>query len=83
MNQSAPSGPAVIAVGLLLLVGSGYSVTVPVVVILPIWFAPYSVNHSAPWGPAAIPSGWLLAVGIAYVVICPAVVMRPISPDRW
>src|SRR6267378_434645 len=45
VNQRLPSGPAAIPYGKLLLVGMGYSVTAPAVVIFPILPPPYSVNH--------------------------------------
>lgn len=55
VNQSAPSGPAVIPIGWLFAVGTGYSVITPAVVIRPILLAVFSVNQSAPSGPAVIP----------------------------
>jgi len=55
VNHSAPSGPAAIPIGVLLLVGIAYSVKDPSVVILPICPLDSSVNHSAPSPPAVIP----------------------------
>jgi hypothetical protein len=62
VNHSAPSGPAVMPYGPLLLVGIGNSVIVPAVVIRPILLLFNSVNHSAPSGPAVIIQGKLLFV---------------------
>jgi hypothetical protein len=66
-----PFGPAAIQDGLLLLVGTGNSVNVPLGVIRPIWLAPNSVNHRLPSGPAAMPPGSAPAVGIANSVAVP------------
>src|SRR5579862_6774138 len=83
VNQSCPSGPAVISVGLgtsLPTAGTVNSVTIPVVVIRAIFPIVCSVNHSAPSGPAVI--DWPTGDGDTdvYSVITPAVVMRPILP---
>ncbi len=51
--------------------------TVPDVVIFPIFPVPQSVNHRLPSDPAAIPSG-LLPEGREYSVIEPDVVVFPI-----
>ena len=59
VNQSAPSGPAVIPCTALSAVGTAYSVIDPPVVMLPILLPSDSVNQSAPSGPAAIPTGSL------------------------
>ena len=48
VNQRFPSGPAVIARGMLLLPGIGNSSTTPAGVIRPIWSVPGSVNHKVP-----------------------------------
>jgi len=77
VNQSAPSGPAVMPWGPLPGVGTVNSVMTPVVVIRPILLPLYSVNHNAPSGPAVISKGSLLAVGIVNSLITPAVVIRP------
>jgi hypothetical protein len=79
---------AAIPCGKLFGVGFGYSVTLPLVVILPIVFRANSVNHSAPSGPAVMlngtqsttvcPHGVRFAVGIGNSVKLPLVVMRPI-----
>ena len=67
VNESAPSGPAVIPVGPLFGVGKGYSVKLPDVVTRPILLPLSSVNHSAPSGPAVISSGSSLRpVGSGY-----------------
>src|SRR5437588_4990063 len=55
VNQTAPSGPAVIPSGTLPSVGVGNSVMVPAGVILPMLLRPASVNHRFPSGPAATP----------------------------
>src|SRR5690349_14418058 len=71
VNQSAPSGPAVIAMGRVLPPvahpghGMLYSVTVPAVVILPTLFPSRSTNHTAPSGPEARAKGPLPGVGTA------------------
>jgi hypothetical protein len=76
VNHSAPSGPAVMLVGILPLAnppllgvipgnGTGYSVTTPVVVIRPILLATPSVNHSAPSGPVVISSPITLVISKA------------------
>src|SRR5262245_47220355 len=66
VNQSAPSGPVVIAT-VPLLASKGYSVITPAVVIRPILLA-VSVNQSAPSGPAVIPEG-LLSTGYSVILI--------------
>jgi hypothetical protein len=60
VNQSAPSGPAVMLSGLKV---TGYSVNAPAVVMRPIFWALNSVNHTAPSGPTVIPYGRLWEVG--------------------
>src|SRR5438067_4337867 len=65
-------------VGMLAAVGTGYSVTVPAVVTLPILFVADSVNHRLPSGPATMPFGELAAVGTAYSVTVPVGVIVPI-----
>src|SRR4051812_11350121 len=78
VNQSAPSGPVVIAAGALIVAPPKF-VTTPAVVIRPIEFPPrLFVNHSAPSGPLVIPIG-LWTVASLKVVTTPAVVMRPIE----
>ena len=69
VNHSAPSGPAVIPVGLTMPVPVEAMVTVPEVVIRPIEPVPYwppawLVNHSAPSGPAVIPNGSSIGTGM-------------------
>src|ERR1700683_2146692 len=64
VNQSAPSGPGLIQMGVLLALGRGYSVKTPSVVMRPILFPTHSVNQSARSGPVAILNGWLLAGGM-------------------
>jgi len=68
VNHSAPSGPAAISCGPLGLVGIGYSVIAPEVVIRPILWPFSSVNQSAPSGPTVMPAGWLTGVGTSYSV---------------
>lgn len=59
--------------------GVGYSVTAPLVVILPILLeTAASVNHRFPSGPAVMLMGPLSAVGIGYSVTAPPVVILPI-----
>src|SRR5258708_39577599 len=77
VNQSAPSGPAVIPSGKLFVVGKGYSVIAPCVVIRPILFALGSVNHNAP-SCAAVIACSPQQLGTGNSAIAPAVVMRPI-----
>src|SRR5262249_6500789 len=74
VNHRLPSGPTVIPVGLLEVVGVGYSCTKwPEVEITPILFPVLSVNHRFPSGPETMPTGLLLPppgrVGIAYWVM--------------
>src|SRR6185369_11616335 len=56
VNQSAPSAPTPMPEGPLAAVGTVNSVIVPVVVIRPIRFLPYSVNQSSE-PKAVIPDG--------------------------
>ena len=58
VNQSAPSGPAVMPSGMLFAFGSEYSVWRPSTVIRPI-FPDCSVNQIAPSGPVTIDCGKL------------------------
>ena len=80
VNHKFPSGPAVMLSTLLLAVGTGYSVMVPLGVILPILFPPASVNHRLPSGPAVMPVGSLEAVGTGYSVTVPVVPEAVASP---
>ncbi|MFC7640094.1 hypothetical protein ACFQX6_02890 [Streptosporangium lutulentum] len=57
--------------------------TVPSVVMRPIWLALVSVNHSAPSGPAVIPNGPDSGVGREKEPMSPPVVIRPISWFRY
>jgi hypothetical protein len=57
VNQTAPSGPAVIPSGSLPGVGMPYSWTAPSMVMRPMWLLPGSVNQRAPSGPVVIRSG--------------------------
>lgn len=78
VNQRFPSGPSVIAAGLLRWVESANSLTWPEVVIRPILSTYGSVNQSAPSGPSVIaPSGSSLT-GTANSVIAPCGVIAPI-----
>src|SRR5260370_21109132 len=76
VNQRLPSDPAVMSAGKLLLVGSGYSVILPLGVMRPIWLAWNYVNQRLPSGPAVMPIGSLLLAGTGYSVIVPRVAMR-------
>src|SRR5579864_3983507 len=67
VNQSAPSGPVVMPLGLEEGVSTGYSMITPAVVMRPILPTP-SVNQSAPSGPAVIATVKLEGVGIGYSV---------------
>src|SRR5436853_224975 len=71
VNQTFPSGPAVMPHGVLLAVGMGYSVKAPDVATFATLFPLYSVNQRLPSGPAAISCGMLLAVGTWYSVVSP------------
>src|ERR1022692_3974485 len=74
--QIAPSGPAPRSQGAR---GTGYSASVPSVVMLPISeLPPCSVNQSAPPGPLMMSQGSLAGVGSGNSVNNPRVVMRPI-----
>ena len=80
-NQSAPSDPAAMPVGLKMSLPAKL-LTVPAVVILPIEAPPRPslVNQSAPSGPAVIPLGdWMLPLGSVNVLTIPLAVMRPID----
>ena len=63
-NHRFPSGPAVMPVGMLFVVGTGYSVNEPSVVTRPIWLVADSVNHKVPSGPVVMPAGTLFGVGM-------------------
>ena len=76
VNQSAPSGPAVMLPGAPVV--RPYSVIVPEVVIRPILCAAVSVNQRAPSDPAVMPDGLAPGVSSEVSVIVPLVVMRPI-----
>src|SRR5712692_4429412 len=84
VNQRSPSGPAVISVGLLLVVGVGVKVIVPDVVIRPIRAdcEPSRVNQRLPSGPVVISSVDALLVGIVKEVNLPEVVIFTISRAR-
>ena len=77
VNHKLPSMPFVMPFGLLLAVGVGNSVIVPVGVIRPILFAVFSVNHRLPSEPDVMAVGLLLAVGIGNSVTLPVGVIRP------
>jgi hypothetical protein len=78
VNQTFPSGPAVIPAGFLPL-ASGKGVIAPPVVMR--WTVsaagPFPVNHRLPSGPAVMPLG-SVSTGRAKGVAVPAVVIRPI-----
>ena len=76
VNQSAPSGPAVIPTGVIH--GTGYSVTSPSRLIRPIRSPPISANHTAPSGPRVSRTVKLAGVAIGYSVIVPSSVIFPI-----
>ena len=76
VNQTAPSGPTPRSQGAS---GTGYSVIVPMGVILPMRrLPPCSVNHSSLPGPLIISQGWLPGVGSANSVNSPKIVILPI-----
>lgn len=75
-NHTAPSVPSVISSGLPPPAGTGYWVTVPKVVILPMARLLAAANHNAWSVPAAMPHG--PAPGTGYSVNTPDVLMRPI-----
>ena len=62
MNQSAPSGPAVMPPGSLI-PAPVKVVTTPAVVMRPIVLLPALVNHRAPSGPLVIPAGASIPFG--------------------
>src|SRR4051794_31290362 len=74
--HSAPSGPAVSAIGDAR-PGSVYSVITPAVVIFPTFPAPCSVNQRLPSGPATMIRGTLPGDGSGYTVTTPSIVTRP------
>src|SRR5260221_1024179 len=83
VNQTLPSGPAVMAAGLLLAVGIPNAEKLPLGVMRPMAFPLNSVNHRLPSDPAVMPSGPQPAedphfVGKENWVMLPDVVMRPI-----
>ncbi len=78
VNQTLPSGPAVMPLGPLEDVGTLYSVMAPAEVIRPMLFPFCSVNHKAPSDPAVIPAGRLDGVGVRYSKTAPVRVIRPI-----
>src|SRR5260370_10716645 len=59
VNQTLPSGPAVIPSGELLCVGVGNVVMLPLGVMRPISLPPSSANQTLPSGPAVMPLGKL------------------------
>src|SRR5262249_31791617 len=78
VNQSAPSGTAVIELGLKPVVGKRNSVTTPLVVMRPIWKPFTSVNQRLPSEPTTMLRGELPGVGIANSATTPLGVIRPI-----
>ena len=79
VNQSAPSEPAAIQVGLIEPVEN--SVMLPPVVMRPSLWLDCSVNHRALSGPTMIPIGPPPAVVTVYRVMTPEVVLlRSCSP---
>ena len=78
VNQRVLPGPAAMPSGELLAVGTWYSNTCPLVLMLPMRLAPLSVNQSAPLGPAVMPAGKAFGDGRKNSVIVPLVVIRPI-----
>src|SRR5262245_13734168 len=82
VNHRLPSGPEVISAGKPPDVGTGNSVTVPVMVIRPILLTPASVNQRLLSGPTAIPAtSCVTPVGSS--VIVPDGVIRPILPELY
>src|ERR1700679_69465 len=79
VNQTSPCGPAVMS-PMPIPTGTGYSVIVPVDVILPITDDPSKfceTNRTAPPGPEMRSP----ALGTGYSVIVPVVVILPITDD--
>src|SRR5215472_4436950 len=80
VNQTLPSGPAVISHGAARRVGTGNSVSKPPGVMRPIRFPGISVNHRFPSGPAVITRGCPPAL-TGYSVTAPVDgTSRPIAP---
>src|SRR5882724_1914308 len=83
VNQTLPSRPSTMPHALLLAVGMGHSVNMPVGVTRPILLPPpfCSVNQRLPSGPVVIPYGPLSAVGTVYSVnMKPGVVLATRLP---
>ena len=80
VNQTFPSGPAVMPNGRMRLpAGSVNVVITPAVVMRPMRLLSPLVNHRFPSEPAVMSNGWSTAsAGSVNVVTAPAVVMRPI-----
>src|SRR5207302_2039334 len=83
VNQTFPSEPSAMPLGLLLAVGIGNSVISPSLVTRPIWLAGPSVNHRFPSGPAVIQNAPPDAVGVGYSLTDPVVVIRPIPESTF
>jgi hypothetical protein len=79
VNQSAPSGPAVMSTWASP-PPSENRVTAPVVVMRPIW--PSAVNHRAPSAPVVIPRS-MPGAATGNIVMAPPVVMRPILGGKF
>src|SRR5436190_12313241 len=77
VNQTFPSGPAVMPKGEVLW-ASGYSLRTPFVVMRPIMFESNSVNQSAPSSPTVISVAQASLCGMENSVNWPSVVTRPI-----
>src|SRR6185312_17119918 len=77
VNQTLPSGPALIPFGC---AAVGNSLKAPDTVIRPMRLGNGSVNHSAPSGPAAMLAGSVPGAGNGNSVITPAVVILSIAP---
>jgi hypothetical protein len=72
VNQRLPPGPAAIPSGLLLAVGKGNSVIVPLGLMRPILLLLPSIDQRLPSAPAVISEGWLWAIGTGNSVMLPA-----------
>src|SRR5438874_572241 len=79
VNQTLPSGPAVMPIGLLKGVGIANSVIAPAGVMRPIRLASYSRNQTLPSGPPVIAIAGLDVGGNGNSVTTPVVVIRPIA----
>ena len=78
MNHTAPSGPAVIAVGSEVNASDVVDPNVPYVAREPIESVPRAVNHNAPSGPVAMPKGEEPSTGSVLVGDVPTEILQTI-----